>query len=191
MIVGVAVCLTACGSDHQEPIVDPGGPFQTLVPGDRTISTLNPAEIQVLCADLADAHETFLREAVASEESCRETADAAGRLAMSQGGDYQTACRASYDRCESMVATRSSDWSCPLPASGCHATVLALSACLNQVAAATPVSLCVRLPLCDLNAPDPARLPKESDLPPAQACAVLNRDCPVTGLLAGYLCGAS
>src|SRR3954465_13505344 len=86
-----------------------------------------------------------------------------------------------------MVATRSSDWSCPLLASGCRATVLALSACLNQVAAATPVSLCVRLPLCDRDAPDPPPLRKKSDLPPAPACAVLNGDCPVTDRLAGYL----
>ncbi len=186
LIVGVSVCVMACGSNAPEPIVDPGGPFHTLVPGDRTISALNPADVQVLCADLVDAHRSFLSEAVIAEESCRETADAVGRLAMSQGSDYQTACRTYYDDCEAMVAGRSTDWPCPLPASDCHATVLALSACLNQIAAATPVSSCIRSALCDLTAGlQPP--PKTADLPPAPACGVLDRDCPV--LLTTYLCG--
>jgi hypothetical protein len=190
LIVGVSVWVMACGSDAPKPIVDPGGPFHTLVPGDRTIAALNPAEVQVLCADLSTAHKSFLTEAVVAEETCRETADAVGRVAMSQAGDYQAACRANYDACEAMVATSRPDWSCPLPASDCHATVLALSACLNQIAAATPLSLCVRTPLCDLTAPDPPPLPKFSDLPPAPACDVLNRACPVSGLLSAYVCGA-
>ena len=63
-------------------------------------------------------------------------ADAVGRMAMSQGSDYQTACRTYYDDCEARAATGSPRWPCPLPASDCHATVLALSACLNQIAAA-------------------------------------------------------
>src|SRR5436190_11539448 len=112
LLVGISVCVMACGSDGPEPIVDPGGPFHTLVPGDETISALNPAEVQVLCADLVDAHKSFLDDAVAAEESCRLTADSAGRTAVLQGGDYQTACRATYDDCKAMVATSSPNWSC-------------------------------------------------------------------------------
>jgi hypothetical protein len=192
LLVGVAVSLMACGSDHQDrpdPIVDPGGPFHTAVPGDRTISTLDPAEAQVLCADLVDAHRTFLDEAVVLEQICREEADAVGRQTVSQGGDYQTACQARYDGCKTNLAT-SSLWSCPLPASNCNATVLELSACLNEIAAATPLSLCVRVPLCDLAAPDPPPLPRTADLPPLPACVAFNGDCPVSGLTAGYLCSA-
>jgi hypothetical protein len=183
----------ACGSDPQkqpDPIVDPGGPFHTAVPGDRTISTLDPADAQVLCADLADAHRTFLEDAVVLEQICREEADSVGRQTMSQGGDYQTACQARYDGCKANLATASLSWSCPLPAANCNATVLELSACLNEIAAATPVSVCVRVSLCDLAEPDPPPLPKASDLPPLPACVALNKDCPVSGLIAGYLCSA-
>jgi len=192
-IVGVAVSVMACGSDPQkqpDPIVDPGGPFHTAVPADRTISTLDAAEAQALCADLADAHRTFLEDAVVFDQTCRVDADAVGRQTMSQGGDYQTACQARYDGCKTNLATAPLSWSCPLPASNCQATVLELSACLNEIAAATPLSLCVRVPLCDLAAPDPPPLPRTSDLPPLPACVALNHDCPVSGLTAGYLCSA-
>jgi len=193
LLVGVAVSLMACGSDPQEqpdPIVDPGGPFHTAIPGDRTISTLDPAEAQALCADLADAHRTFLDNAVVLELICREEADTVGKQTMSDGGDYQTACQARYDGCKVNLATSPLSWSCPLPAANCNATVLELSACLNEIAAATPLSLCVREPLCDLAPPDPPPLPKASDLPPLPACVALNKDCPVSGLRAGYLCSA-
>jgi hypothetical protein len=185
----------ACGSDNQDqdaqaPIVDPGGPFHTVIPGDRMISTLDPADTQVLCADLVDAHRSFLDDAVVLEQICREEADSVGKQTAAQGGDYQTACQARYDGCKANLATASISWSCPLPASACQATVLELSACLNQIAAATPLSLCARVPLCDVTEPDPPPLPKTSDLPPLPACVALNRDCPVSGLSAGYLCSA-
>jgi hypothetical protein len=185
LIAGLCTGATACGSHDPPPIVDPGGPFHTLVPGDKTISALNPAEVQVLCADLVNAHESFLYEAIAGEESCRETSDAAGRMAVSQGGDYQTACQSYYDDCKANL-TSSPSWFCPLPASDCRTTVLALSACLNEVAAATPVSSCVGTPLCDLTAPRQPP-PKTADLPPTPACAVLNQNCP--SLPMGSLCG--
>jgi hypothetical protein len=161
-----------------------------VVPSDRTISTLDPADAQVLCADLVDAHRTFLEDAVVLEQTCRVDADAVGRQTASQGGDYQTACQARYDGCKMNLSMASFGWSCPLPASNCNATVLELSACLNEIAAATPLSVCVRVPLCDLAAPDPPPLPKTSDLPPLPACVAFNHDCPVSGLIAGYLCSA-
>jgi hypothetical protein len=64
----------------------PGRPVPHGGSGDRTISTLDAAEAQALCADLADAHRTFLEDAVVLDQTCRVDADAVGRQTMSARG---------------------------------------------------------------------------------------------------------
>jgi hypothetical protein len=185
-LVGAA----GCGSAAPQPIVDPGGPFHTDVPTGKRIGALDASEAASLCADLLTAHQTFLTEAVAVELGCRVGAIDAANFAARNGDDFQTSCRAYYDNCEAQTAASAPRWTCPLPLPSCSVSVLTLSACINEIAAATPFSVCVNYPTCDGLEPGevtPGPIPTLSALPDAPGCKALNLACPQ--LAHGYTCG--
>ena len=107
------------------------------------------------------------------------------------GNDYQRACQSAYDTCTANLRTFSSSlFACPLPAQGCGASVELLSACVNEIAAADPISLCTGTGGCGVASDVGATLPtppKLASLPPTPACARLTQECPTVYFI--YPCG--
>lgn len=185
----VALLLIAAGAtggcprDAPPPIPDPGGPFHTNVAANKSLSSLTDGEVQDLCTAILIADQSFLLEAITSEEVCR--GDSVYRT--DAGAGFLTACQTAYDNCKGDLAS-SHAIGCPLPAPGCNATVELVSACLNELAATNPVSTCVGLPTCEqaANPPFDAGTRDLSNLPPRPACDRLGQECP--DLSFGYPC---
>jgi hypothetical protein len=193
-----------CGSSVQTPIPDPGGPFHTNVAGNRTLGSLTVDEVAQLCNDLQSADRAFLTTAAVYQETCLEFgyeaafAVDAGTAPIDSGGPeaadagtgpvdggspdanvYQRVCQREYDHCLSQQ-TGSVGLSCPLPVPGCSATVELASACLNEIAAADPISLCTGNQGCGAaSAIEPVlpTPPKIADLPSTPACDRLQKEC--------------
>ncbi|HEY5448751.1 MAG TPA: hypothetical protein VIQ54_08370 [Polyangia bacterium] len=178
-------CLAAAACEEPRPtFADPGAPFHSLVASDRVISSLNAAEVHVLCDELAKANDQFLLDAIVEETSCRDRGHLYGADPPVAGTDPKAACEAEYRDCKAEKAASPPDWYCPLPSPACNASVNELSACLNALAAAFPVAACVSVPDCDGVLPT---APPNRDVLP-DACVAFNRDCPVAGLDQGFLC---
>jgi hypothetical protein len=196
----------ACGSSAPAPIPDPGGPFHTNVSANKTLGSLTSDETLELCNDLHAADGTFLVRAYATQVTCLLNGYAAASLVdagtgsvdsgtanaadagfgqvdggAANGTIYQRACQSEYDSCVATLMNGGDLFSCPLPAPGCSASVELLSACLNEVAAADPISLCTGTEGCSAASAVEAVLPtppKSASLPPTPACARLTQECP-------------
>lgn len=194
----LAVVAAACGSTPEAPIPDPGGPFQTTVPATEVISKLSIADANQLCNDLTVAYRTFLSGGLVTEETCRNIGIEAavrstdGGTFQEDAGTYQANCQAAYDQCQRQQIADPLAYSCPAPVPGCNATVELLSACLNEIAAAEPLRLCIEPPSCDMISEGqtitPTTPPKLADLPPTPACDRFNRQCP--SMAFSYPCGS-
>ena len=167
LVALVVLVAGGCGSSALAPIPDPGGPFHTNVAADKTLGSLTAEETLELCNDLESADSAFLLTAAVSQEVCLQNGYAAASLvdagtgsvdsgaadaadagtgqvdsAAANGNVYQRACQNEYNSCLADLMSSPDLFACPLPASGCSATVELLSACLNEIAAADPISLC-------------------------------------------------
>jgi hypothetical protein len=160
-----------------------------------------------------------LAGAVETQTTCRGLAAESTQeeLFGSDGGpDAAEVCAGAYDDCLNAEPPISgARFTCPIPIpigwpQTCDATVEDLSACLNEVAAANPIGVCVRAPDCDAmpwidsgnagvstsyidashaeggsSAPDAALGPPASAFP---ACERLKRICPVVSGWAAFPC---
>ena len=212
----VLVAGVACGSPMETPIPDPGGPFHTNVSASKTLGSLTADETSELCNDLKGADSAFLLTAAVSQEVCLQNGYAAASLidagsgpvdsgaadAADPGGGpvdsgaadasvYQRACQSEYNRCLADVMKSPQLFDCPLPVEGCSATVELLSACLNEIAAADPISLCTGTQGCSAAAAVETALPASpniASLPPTPACGRLTRECPTVSFT--FPCGS-
>jgi hypothetical protein len=212
LLIGVALAsLLGCGSSHETatvdagpPVADPGGPFVADLPPDRPLAGLNLVDTDTLCRDLASAYYTFLNGAVQAEKDCRPFAVEVGQEVAygNPGPAGAAACAQQYAACIASETTPP-QFLCPFLTSlpnprPCDATVEDLSACLNEIAALDPVSVCVTTAGCDggltttedAGAPTPDAAPwpppAEAGPPPAAmparpappACRRLGQICP-------------
>ncbi|HEX2660183.1 MAG TPA: hypothetical protein VHU40_17995 [Polyangia bacterium] len=167
---------------------DPGGPFHTDVSATHSISLLDPAESGQLCSDLI-AFGLVSTSALDTESVCRSVAIEVAPAVT--GGDFQTNCQEIYAECKAMGSYTPV---CPLPLPDCHATVGDLRACIDEIAAATPLESCLTIPSCEQIVPGqpiPYRTePATSSLPPTPACErVRTKGCKALAPWTKYLCG--
>jgi hypothetical protein len=194
LVVGVVFILGAgCGSSAPPlaPIPDPGGPFQTSVPPNRTLDALTSEQYQELCNELAAA--PYLQQGLNREWTCRvEGIEFANRTSLgigdggADGGSFLSVCQAAHDNCQQQPIFSSP---CSVPAH-CTATVELLSACVNELANTDPVATCLAIPSCAMVAAtgkaDPISIgPCPNG--PSPACTRLAQQCP--GALQGFFPG--
>ncbi len=209
----VLVAITGCSTspsrseiDGGPPVPDPGGPFTTTVGANRPISALDPVEADTLCRDFGAAYRSFLGGAVATQNNCNSIATEVTRDSEFgfDGGfdagplDAGALCSDLYDACANAEPPFSL-FECPIPiprteTQTCDATVEDVSACLNEVAAAHPLGVCVHSPGCDAMPWLDASLSASSMdamAPPASAfpaCQRLMEICPVVAGWAAFPC---
>jgi len=174
-----AACAKKPSDDAGPPIADPRGPFEAELAPDRPLADLSVTDCAEVCGELGSAAVTFLDGAVAIDKRCAARAEELTRALDASTDDARAAhCAELYARCKVDEAQRPG-YVCPLahPPQRCTATIADLSACLNQLAAAVPVSACVTWTACGNSegAPPQHSRPVNHDVP---ACVRLHRICP-------------
>jgi hypothetical protein len=199
LIVGVVWLLgPGCGSSTAPaPIPDPGGPFQTSVPPNTSLSALTIAQSQELCNEVSAAEQAYLAQAIIYESTCRMIGIEGANLSVNaardggaDGGSWLSACQGAYDSCEK--DQKDNLPVCELPP-GCGATVELLSACLNEIANTDPVATCLTTPTCAMFAAAGPTTPDagisscgSGSGPPLLACARLQQQCPAAVVFNPY-----